>query len=327
MEYTVTELLETPPEALRHFFMTFGFVHVKAAIPRGRIRMLYTDWEQIFEAVYGVPYDRIRRELKTKVLFPVQRFVPHMLTLLREFGLFDLIVRMLGPRCAFYNQDCSLFFTSSGWHRDVATIMPQVKVNIYLNDRKPDGTGDFMYWPGTHLLGDVYAQMAGSYCSWPDSGAGIAVNRLPARSGMVPHLTAAVMPGDVIIFDDRLVHATAAGDSPWLPYERRLLATSFYANPLDYSDEYFAARGVTREGALQELFDHTAKAEVPKNGPIYPPDFFNDPELAFLAPHLELLRPYAVTATEIVGADGVFAGVRDLLSQNLRRHTPRVLYG
>jgi len=273
--------------------MTFGFLHVKSAIPRGLINTLNQDWEHIFSEVYQTPYNKIRQSTTTRVLYPVQRFVPQIVCILKDYGLFDTVVKILGPNCAFFNQDMSLFFQGSGWHRDVATIMPQLKVAIYLNDRHPDGNGDFMFWPGTHMVGDIYSQYAGEYCPWPVLGAGIKADLLPNNVGIVPHCSAMISPGDAIIFDDRLVHCTAPGNAPSVPAERRLFSTVFFANPQDFPDSYFLARGTSRDAATAEVIAHMAECEVLKNGPTYPAEFFTDPELNFLQPHLALLSPPA----------------------------------
>ena len=177
----------------------------------------------------------------------------------------------------------------------MASLVPQVKINIYLHERRNDGNGDFLYWPGTHLIGDTYAQNAGRFCSWPDQPSGLTRNLLPAGIGRVPYVSIPLEPGDILIFDDRLVHSTSAGLPPRLPWERRLLATTFWGSPEDFSDQYFASAGATREQARAEI-SQLMLFEASKFGRIYPDAFFKDPEYEFLRPHLTALRQEACDA-------------------------------
>jgi hypothetical protein len=141
----------------------------------------------------------------------------------------------------FFGSDASVFWSGSSWHRDQFTPFPFIKALLYLSGSF-DGELEFLFYPGSHRFGDSYARELTTRIDWPTTKyipTSESLVQLEADffelSGVAPYVKIALRPGDVILFDSRVVHSTIATNKL-----RRLLATSWVGHPSIWSDNSYS---------------------------------------------------------------------------------------
>ncbi|HEU5048623.1 MAG TPA: phytanoyl-CoA dioxygenase family protein [Rickettsiales bacterium] len=186
-----------------------------------------------------------------------------------------------GERFLYLGSDGSHFITTSfPWHKDWYTKMPIMKFNFYFNPF-PFFGGKFMVIPGSNYTEDAYARFLQKSMAWPMQNkhpGGLAENDFlpmtqnPRRHpitfltdyfkdlfGMntqfpdVPHVEVKVSKGDVVLFDQRLIHCV---QSNFPPFSRRLLTVLLSKNAYEFSDDHYLLKsGNTRESLMREVVD------------------------------------------------------------------------
>ncbi len=249
-----------------NFFKTFGYLRFRGFFSAEQIKMLQDEWQ----------YN------DTPVVYSYIEKNPKFLGLYEETLLHKIIDELAGPNAAYAGSDGSQFTGGSDWHRDWYLKLPSIKVACYLQSSQ-GGTGDFRCVPGSHIAGDRYADAVGKGCAWPDQGAGLS----GVFSG-VPYITIPITEGDLLIFDNRLVHSVS-GDSE--DYKRRLITMIFLANPKDFTDAAF--KDFHRHEVVSEIF-HLKEMELAQlDGDmegLYPEWMFNEAKYPNLQPHLQMLK-------------------------------------
>ena len=216
------------------------------------------------------------------------RFLPDFVDSSEVFCDYFFQERMLkiyryfaGEDFLYLGSDGSHFLTTSfPWHRDWYTRMPNLKMNVYFNPL-PFFGGKFMLIPGSNFVNDSYAQLLQKAMSWPMQNkrpGGLSENSfLPdfvnPRQGVitrwitslkitlglaqpkpdVPHVSVKLDRGDVVIFDQRLIHCVQAN---FPSFSRRLLTVLLAKNAYEFSDDhYLLKQGNTRESLMREIVD------------------------------------------------------------------------
>jgi hypothetical protein len=186
-----------------------------------------------------------------------------------------------GEDFLYLGSDGSHFITTSfPWHRDWYTRQPVLKMNFYFNPL-PFFGGKFFVIPGSNFPGDSYASFLQKSIAWPMQNklpGGISENaflplmRNPRRSlfqsvrawfldklGIekdlpnVPHVSLHVEKGDVVIFDQRMIHCV---QPTWPEFSRRLLTILLSKNAYEFSDDHYLLKaGHTRENLMREIVD------------------------------------------------------------------------
>jgi ectoine hydroxylase-related dioxygenase (phytanoyl-CoA dioxygenase family) len=208
-----------------------------------------------------------------------------------------------GDDFLYLGSDGSHFITTSfPWHRDWFTKMPVLKFNFYFNPL-PFVGGKFMVIPGSNYTEDSYARFLQKSIAWPMQNkipGGMSENeflpvlRNPRRSvgdsikawikdvlglqkdmPQVPHVSLNVSKGDVIIFDQRMIHCVAP---TWPQFSRRLLTMLFSKNAYAFSDDHFLLKqGYTREALMTEIVDLVVSERNHINCPAYGDAMYNHP--------------------------------------------------
>jgi hypothetical protein len=126
----------------------------------------------------------------------------------------------------FWGSDLTPFKSGSNYHRDSFTELPQYKMGIYLENSYGEDQ-KFIFLPGSHKFNDKYSKELSKGLNWPN-GAGITENIFSNRinngefiENFVPAQYEQIERGDVLIFDNRLIHAVAGSNK-----QRRLIAIS-----------------------------------------------------------------------------------------------------
>ncbi len=208
-----------------------------------------------------------------------------------------------GDDFLYLGSDGSHFITTSfPWHRDWYTQMPIMKFNFYFNPL-PFLGGRFMVIPGTNFPDDSYSQLVQKSMSWPMQNkfpGGLSENGFlppivnPRRGKIdaikqniltwiglqnpmadVPHMSIKLNKGDLIIFDQRLLHCV---ESTFPKFSRRLLTMLLSKNAFSFSDEHYTLkRGHTRESLMREVVDLVVSERNHINCPAYGDAMYQHP--------------------------------------------------
>jgi hypothetical protein len=143
-------------------------------------------------------------------------------------GILNIINDVFGEDIRFWGSDLSTFKNNSQWHRDLAFEMPVYKVATYLEGSYGKDQ-QFLLIPGSHHVTDRYAHELALDCNWPNGG-GLNIegfnhlyDKLENKKYYnVNAISIQIERGDVIIFDQRIIH-TALGNKL-----RRLISTSLF---------------------------------------------------------------------------------------------------
>jgi hypothetical protein len=106
----------------------------------------------------------------------------------------------------------------SGWHRDFASRLTHIKLNVYLEDCSAGG--GLVIVPGTQRVDDDYSTMLSTHLNWP-GGEGLDL-------ATVPHVDTKCVPGTVTVFNCNCIHAASSNPRHTM---RRCFSFVFVAKP------------------------------------------------------------------------------------------------
>jgi hypothetical protein len=186
-----------------NFFQTFGYL--------GLPGLLANDIDEItheFEMVWaerggghnGRPHDGKARSCA--VPFIDQR--DRLSALLDDPRILGIAIALLGDDFNYMGSDGNYYVGDTGWHSD--GWHPQirhVKIALYL-DRLTRDTGCLRVIPGSHLVGDVYAQKLQAEIRNSERLWGV-------HGRDVPAVALEVTPGDLLVFNHNTKHAAFGG--------------------------------------------------------------------------------------------------------------------
>lgn len=247
----------------KYFFNTFGYLKIPKLFSSLEISKLKNDFNKSYTEFYKE--SMIKTVLKaiikqeTKMLPAFADNAEYVRNIFYDKGLFNEVPeKLLGKSYKYWGSDASLFSYGTAWHRDTATIAKNIKLNVYLNSGS-ENFGAFRVIPGSHHIGDLYTNYLGRACAWPNSNeeGGMSETKLlpknhsPIDNFMykknlksifkknskkidLPHHIVTFKKGDLIIFDNRLVHSVFA---PRIPKTRKLITLIFVEYPKDNNDK------------------------------------------------------------------------------------------
>lgn len=241
----------------RYYFNTFGYTKIKKVFSKNEISKLNNEFNKIYknyfqESMFKIISKAILKE-ETKMLPCFTDNSDFIQNIFFNKGLFRAIPeKLLSHGYRYWGSDASLFAYGTAWHRDTATKAKNIKINIYLNSGSKN-FGAFRLIPGSHHIGDKYTNFLGKACSWPNSNykGGFSetdlfpenyspsenlffkrnikkiLNRNQSKIDL-PHQFVEFEEGDIIIFDNRLIHSIFA---PRIPKIRKLITLIFVEYP------------------------------------------------------------------------------------------------
>jgi len=181
----------------RAFFETFGFLKLPGLVKENLDEIL-REFEAVFPQL-GLKHDGTKR---TMILaFVDQR--PGLSALLDHPGLSEAVINLLGPDFNYVGSDGNYYSGETSWHRD--SFYPTnsyIKVAFYL-DRVTRDTGCLRVIPGSHRT-EVQD-------TWSDEKLRASVAEWGIEQRDVPAYALESEPGDVLIFNHRLRHASFGG--------------------------------------------------------------------------------------------------------------------
>jgi ectoine hydroxylase-related dioxygenase (phytanoyl-CoA dioxygenase family) len=211
---------------------------------------------------------------------------PRLSTLVEDPRIVGACTSLLGAGYTFYGGDGNFYSGDTSWHSDTQAIFgmgaksvcKHLKIAFYLDAVSAD-CGSLRVIPGSHLIADEYAQ------SLESEEGRAALNRMGAAT---PAVALATTPGDLVLFDHRLKHASFGGGP-----RRRMFTLNLYS-ATGTEAEYSAAQQVNAsyyEPATPKGADGEAAARDKRTALPFKDDWFErspPARRAILANHVKL---------------------------------------
>lgn len=145
---------------------------------------------------------------------------PRLDALRTDPRLTGVVAALLGPTATYTNSDASIYCCESEWHYDTPTAVPDrrhVKALLYLEPIDAS-TGALRVLPSSHHDAGLYGSTLAPYLGF-DGGIG---DRTGILGEHLPHWVVPSAPGDVLVLDFRIMHASYGSTEP-----RRKIAVNF----------------------------------------------------------------------------------------------------
>lgn len=244
----------------RAHYQTFGFVVLRSALSRYDVTRLAREADRVVRDATGDRYlvDDGQGGITGHYIPATGDRTPMSLELLRRFAPLaeDLAGVPLLPAVAQH----TLFFDMAGWHTDTGHAIPSIKVVAYLEELD-ERNGALRVLSGSHRLDErVLTDLLHGPTFRDEARAREATRRVPA------HVITS-RPGDVIVFDEHLWHASIGGRhrhqwsttyvlDPTTPEERHAVRTYLASQfsddmQLDYDPTHYPYYGAPFRTACQ----------------------------------------------------------------------------
>jgi hypothetical protein len=219
------------------FFRTYGYLSLPQALS-GDIAWIQDEFEAAWRSLSSIAHDGSKRTRFPSSFITASR---KLTSLIDHPAVCDTLDALLGQGWSSYGGDGNLYAGESHWHSDVPdkcweakTTTVHIKVAFYL-DRLTAETGALRVIPGSHHFGDRYARLIDERL--PSWGEGISKGD---HGRAQPSVALTNDPGDLILFDHRLKHASFGGGP-----RRRMFTLNTFA-PCATPGECEAARTIMR---------------------------------------------------------------------------------
>ncbi|MCX6047424.1 MAG: phytanoyl-CoA dioxygenase family protein [Chloroflexi bacterium] len=201
----MTDLIYQLTDAQLNFFKTFGYL----SFP-GMMADRLAEIDQEFEALWaanggghaGKQHDGTARSC-------IAGFIDHsekLSTLLDDPRITGIATSLLGENFNYMGSDGNYYVGDTGWHSDGwHKEILHIKIAFYLDPLTRD-TGALRVIPGSHLIGDRYAD-----------GLQAQIRQSPALWNMkgseLPAIALETKPGDLVCFNHNTKHAAFGGSA------------------------------------------------------------------------------------------------------------------
>ncbi len=206
-----------------NYFNTFGFLVMRAAFSRDEVARISACFDKVLERDrHGQDFDGERRQ-------GVLGFVEQdegLFRLLKDDRIYGPMEQLLGPGFVWLTSDGNLYVGDTHWHPDSPTVGDfRIKIAFYLDPVSRD-TGCLRVMPGSHMpgFGERLRELPQPTGAAADSVYGV-------EGSEIPSVALESDPGDMVIFDQRLFHASFGGKTG-----RRMFTLNFITKPREASD-------------------------------------------------------------------------------------------
>lgn len=190
----------------KNFFDTFGYL----VLP-GLLRQNAADISAAFERLYAkddreiIDWRHEAHYMKSRrVLLQFIEREPELAALLNHPVIDGIFSGLLGGDYLYRASEGNIFTGDTYWHSDLYGAhfkYRHVKILLYL-EPLDENSGAFRAIPGSHLFGDKFANLLERYVWKHEENYGL-------QKDEVPCVTIPTQPGDALVFDYRLKHATS----------------------------------------------------------------------------------------------------------------------
>jgi hypothetical protein len=192
-----------------NFFRLFGYLVLPKVFSPREMLAITQEYEGVFNGCRNEVIEWRHQAHHGSVRKVLPQFIDRsamLSALIDDPRIHNIFSGLLGDNFDYRGSDANHFENSTVWHSDTYGALFKylnVKIAIYLEDIG-ETTGCFRVIPGSHLFGDQFAnqlqKMLGENDSLKES-LGMADIEVPAQ--ILP-----TQPGDLVVFDFRLKHAT-----------------------------------------------------------------------------------------------------------------------
>lgn len=187
----------------RNFFDVFGYLKLPALFA-DQAQDLQQAFDELYQQEQAVDWVHEAHYNKSRhIVFNAAEKHPLLRQLITEPNLDSVFSDLLGNDYNYNASEANIFTGDTYWHSDIYGChfkYRYVKALMYL-DPLTAKTGALCVIPGSHLFGDQYANKLQARVWEHDKHLGI-------DKEAVPHVAIETQPGDVILFDFRIKHAT-----------------------------------------------------------------------------------------------------------------------
>jgi ectoine hydroxylase-related dioxygenase (phytanoyl-CoA dioxygenase family) len=190
----------------KNFFDTFGYLVLPGllkdsidSISAAFEKLYQKDDKEIIDWRHEAHYMKSRR-----VLLQFIERQPELAALLDHPVIDGIFRELLGANYLYRASEGNIFTGDTYWHSDLYGAdfkYRHVKILLYLEPLDAD-SGAFRAIPGSHLFGDKFANLLERWVWKHEDNYGLQKNEVPCV--VVP-----TQPGDALVFDYRLKHATS----------------------------------------------------------------------------------------------------------------------
>jgi len=235
------------------FFEVFGFLRLP-----GLLRDIMPAIDRAFETLWtqhGGGHQGMAHAGTQRSCIPC--FIEHseeLSSLLEDPRIHGAACSLLGENFNYMGSDGNLYVGDTHWHRDGGHRgISHIKILVYL-DPLTRAQGALRVIPGTHRIDDRYAQESGEAAMHPET--------VGMRGAELPDIALEVVPGDVLIFNHNLLHASFGGGTRrrmftynlsqrYAPERLGELAEHLASGARFLIPRAFAQRFITTAGALR----------------------------------------------------------------------------
>lgn len=215
---------------IRKFFDTFGYVVLRNVFDKSLIAELCQVYDNTVTSHFGVSIEAFMQNPKPKPIIGGVEESDELLAFVSNSKILPIVEELIGDDAVYWGSDISTFKSGSNFHRDALGDFKLLKVGVYLQDSSAEDGGQFCCIPGSHIYGDTFSDLCSDGLIWP-KGSGYADQAFigdfdfnnPIRQNSIPTTKIDLAAGDIIFFDQRLVHAVPASNRL-----RRMIAITFF---------------------------------------------------------------------------------------------------
>jgi hypothetical protein len=195
-------------------FRTFGFLAFPGLL-KDRIDEIIREFEAIFAKRGGGHAGRPHEGKQRSCIVPFPDQSAVLSSLLDDPRIHGIAAALLGDDFNYMPSDGNYYTGDTSWHSDGwHPVRRHIKMAFYLDPLTRD-TGCLRVIPGSHRVGDAFAQSLQDQIFNPAASLGL-------HGRDVPAVALETSPGDLLVFNHNLKHA-AVGGSGW----RRMFTMNF----------------------------------------------------------------------------------------------------
>ena len=185
------------------FFHTFGFLAFPGLFA-DRIGEITQEFESVWTGRGGGHFGQSHDGKARSCIVPFIDQRERLASLIDDPRVLGIARRLLGDDFNYMGSDGNYYVGDTGWHSDGwHTTVLHIKIAFYLDPLTRD-TGALRVIPGSHRIGDQFA-----------NGLQERISRSPQHWGVagrdVPALALETTPGDLVVFNHNTKHAAFGG--------------------------------------------------------------------------------------------------------------------
>ncbi len=203
----------------KDFFHLFGYLHLPGLF-EADIERLSEQFQAAFDQNPDAVVDWVHEfhdSRPRRFISGVTEKNPELASLVHDSRIVTTVRALLGDAYRFTGSDASVYDCGTRFHQDghqVTDDSRNIKLALYL-DAIDAGTGAIRVIPGSHHRGDTFSGQL-------NRDLFLGGDKLGLSTAQVPAVAIPSVPGDLVLWDYRLLHGTLYGGN-----RRRMLALEF----------------------------------------------------------------------------------------------------